>query len=99
MIDNAKGLYAPCMKLTMFELVLYVNQAVDKVSIQGRTLMNCSYLNPIPSKWEPILETSGLNFCCKIIEGNNVTVNIATSEDTEGIYLNVSDEMVSLFFN
>ena len=95
MIDNSEGLLAPALKFKFFELLASVRlMELNKVNAQGRILMSFSYFNPLPCKWEPFVEKSGLSFDCVIEDKSKVNLTVHNSRDIDEINFNISEQLV-----
>ena len=66
-----------------------------KLKLSGKIIMNCSYFNPLASKWEPFIEKFGLLFDFAMEDNPKMSILISTSEDCEEISVNVSEQMVN----
>jgi len=65
-----------------------------KVRLSTRVMLNCAYFNPLPSRWEPIIEKFGLEFDLISSENPKLSIMISMDENFESLNFNVSEEMV-----
>jgi len=94
-----EGALVPVLEFTIFELLTTMIKAAHKLKMDAKLIMNCSYFNPLPSKWEPFVEKFGLNVHFAKGDNPKTTLLVSSSEEFEEINLNISEEMVkSLFY-
>ena len=93
-INDANECLVPVFELTLQEVYGTVVTVKQKTSTILKFVINCSYFNPLPSKWEPIIEKFGLEM--DIIQENNpkLSILLTIDEDFDILNINISEEMI-----
>jgi len=99
-INDAEGSLVPVLEFTMFEFLITMIKLPNKIKLSGRVVLNCSYFNPLPSKWEPFIERYGFNFDLTTQqESPKMSVVLSTSEGFDELNINVSEQMLSILYS
>lgn len=98
MINDAEGTLVPVLEFTMFELKIAMLKHPEKLKLNGVIILNCSYFNPVASKWEPFIEKFGLNCDLAMKENPKMDILISTVEKYEEINIDISEQMVTRLF-
>jgi len=94
LINDAQGILAPALELTLYEMRTEIIKLQKKLRISGRLIVSLSYFNPHPSKWEPIIEKIGLDVEVIQEENPKLTLSISNLDEYDEMNINISDSMV-----
>jgi hypothetical protein len=95
LINDAEGTLVPVLEFTMFELKIAMLKLPEKLKLSGVIILNCSYFNPVPSKWEPFIEKFGLSFELTMKDNPKIDISISTTAKYEEINIDISEQMVN----
>lgn len=97
LINDAEGSLVPVIQFTLQEVVGTFLTVHGKLRLSARALINCSYFNSLPSRWEPIIEKFGLEVDIVNADNPKTSIIISMDEVSDIMNLTISEEMVFLF--
>lgn len=89
---------APCLKITLLDLNLELDVEYQNTKLETGFYLTACYFNPVPARWEPFIEESGVDFAFSMEGDLKTNIYITNKKDTKVINLTVSDQMVSYIF-
>jgi len=85
----------PTLEFNLIQITLQmVMVPPSKIKLSGQIVTSCSYFNPYPLRWEPIIEKVGFIFDVVSAENPKSKIALSLTEESESFNVNVSEEMV-----
>ena len=99
MLNENQEALIPILEFTIYQIELkgYLLGTQRKTSFT--TVASCLFFNPIPFKWEPIVEKFGLNI--EIISSNKnpkLQIVVNSLPDYNSLNIDISDQMVTYIY-
>jgi len=88
----------PVIELTLQQVLGTMLLSGKKMRLSTKSFLNCSFFNPLPSRWEPIIEKFGFEFELLSNENPKQSLIFSMDENFEILNINLSEQMVRGFF-
>jgi len=94
LINDAEGSLVPVIELTLQQVLGTMLLSGKKMRLSTKSFLNCAFFNPLPSRWEPIIEKFGFEFELLSNENPKQTLIFSMDENFEILNINLSEQMV-----